>query len=58
MRTNEQVFIIKYLMFRSFRVDPKELEGRVIEHGQTVVQLGNHYFTLFALFICIQLFHI
>lgn len=36
---------------RSFRVDPKELEGRVIEHGQTVVQLGNHYFTLIALFI-------
>jgi len=24
-----------------FRVDPKELEGRVIEHGQVIVRLGK-----------------
>lgn len=44
---------------RFFRVDPKELEGRVIEHGQTVVQLGNHSLTLVALFMYkkLRLFH-
>lgn len=28
-------------------MDPKELEGRVIEHGQVVVQLGKTHTTLF-----------
>jgi hypothetical protein len=42
--------LVKHAVF--YRVDPKELEGRVIEHGQTIVQLGNHYTFIFII-VCL-----
>jgi hypothetical protein len=35
------MYIYIYMLFIHHRVDPKELEGRVIEHGQVVVRLGK-----------------